>query len=119
MRAYVLCGGKGTRLGSLTARIPKPLVTIGPYPILEHQIRNLVRDGITEMTMVAGCSAFVLIAYNGIMYKPEPVQGQEFETSLAIGYWIAPIAAVVIGVVGYLRSQVSDGKQQRKAPGTV
>lgn len=54
MRAYVLCGGKGTRLGSLTARVPKPLVAIGPYPILEHQIRNLVRDGITEMTMVAG-----------------------------------------------------------------
>src|SRR5687768_3131915 len=34
-----------------------------------------------EMTIVAGFSAFVLIAYNGIMYKPEPVQGQEFETS--------------------------------------
>ena len=54
MRAYVLCGGKGTRLGSLTARIPKPLVAIGPRPILEHQIRNLVRDGITEITLIAG-----------------------------------------------------------------
>jgi len=54
MRAYVLCGGKGTRLGALTARVPKPLLTIGPYPILEHQIRNLVRDGITEITLIAG-----------------------------------------------------------------
>lgn len=54
MKAFVLCGGKGTRLGSLTARIPKPLVEIGPHPILEHQIRNLVRDGITNITLIAG-----------------------------------------------------------------
>ncbi|MDQ2677043.1 MAG: hypothetical protein M3Y34_09560 [Actinomycetota bacterium] len=72
-----------------------------------------------EMTMVAGFAAFVLIAYNGIMFKPEPVEGQVFGTSLGIGYWIAPIAAAVIGVVGFLRSMASGGKQQRKAPGTV
>jgi|SRR5687768_16978540 hypothetical protein len=72
-----------------------------------------------EMTMIAGFTAFVLIAYNGIMFKPEPVEGQVFGTSLGIGYWIALLAAAVIGVVGFLRSQVSGGKQQRKAPGTV
>ena len=72
-----------------------------------------------EMTMVAGFSAFVLIAYNGIMFKPEPVEGQVFGTSLGIGYWIALIAAAVIGVVGFLRSMESGGRQKRKAPGTV
>ena len=35
-----------------------------------------------EMTMVAGFAAFVLIAYNGILFKPEPVEGQVFGTSL-------------------------------------
>jgi len=72
-----------------------------------------------EMTMVAGFSAFVLIAYNGIMFKPEPVEGQVFGTSLGIGYWLALIAAAVIGVVGFLRSMESGGRQKRKAPGTV
>jgi hypothetical protein len=72
-----------------------------------------------EMTMVAGFAAFVLIAYNGIMFKPEPVEGQVFGTSLGIGYWIALVAALVIGVVGYLRSQASGGRAERKAPGTV
>ena len=72
-----------------------------------------------EMTMVAGFSAFVLIAYNGIMFKPEPVEGQVFGTSLGIGYWLALVAAVVIGVVGFLRSMESGGRQKRKAPGTV
>lgn len=72
-----------------------------------------------EMTMVAGFAAFVLIAYNGIMFKPAPVEGQVFGTGLGIGYWIALLAAAVIGVVGFLRSMASGGKQQRKAPGTV
>ena len=72
-----------------------------------------------EMTMVAGFAAFVLIAYNGVMFKPEPVEGQVFGTSLGIGYWIALLAAVVIGIVGFSRSQASGGKQKRKAPGTV
>jgi hypothetical protein len=72
-----------------------------------------------EMTMIAGFAAFVLIAYNGILFKPEPDEGIVFGTSLDIGYWVALIAAVVIGIVGFLRSQASGGKQQRKAPGTV
>ena len=72
-----------------------------------------------EMTMVAGFSAFVLIAYNGIMFKPEPVEGQVFGTSLGIGYWLALVAAAVIGIVGFLRSMESGGRQKRKAPGTV
>ncbi len=72
-----------------------------------------------EMTMVAGFAAFVLIAYNGIMYKPEPDEGIAFGISLGIGYWIALVAAAAIGVVGFLRSMASGGKQKRKAPGTV
>ena len=72
-----------------------------------------------EMTMVAGFAAFVLIAYNGILFKPEPVEGQVFGTTLGIGYWIALASAAVIGVVGFLRSMESGGRQKRKAPGTV
>ena len=72
-----------------------------------------------EMTMIAGFTAFVLIAYNGIMFKPSPVDGQVFGTGLGIGYWLALLAAVVIGIVGFSRSMASGGKQQRKAPGTV
>ncbi|MDQ3728422.1 MAG: hypothetical protein M3355_02420 [Actinomycetota bacterium] len=72
-----------------------------------------------EMTMIAGFAAFVLIAYNGILFKPEPVEGQVFGTSLGVGYWIGLVATVVIGIVGFMRSMASGGRQQRKAPGTV
>lgn len=72
-----------------------------------------------EMTMVAGFAAFVLISYNGILFKPKPEDGQVFGESLGAGYWVALLATAVIGIVGFLRSQASGGKQQRKAPGTV
>lgn len=72
-----------------------------------------------EMTMVAGFAAFVLIAYNGILFKPKPDEGIVFGESLAIGYWLALAAAATIGIIGFLRSMESGGRQKRKAPGTV
>jgi hypothetical protein len=70
------------------------------------------------MTMIAGLAAFVLIAYNGIIDRPGSGVA-ETGVSLDIGYWIALLAAAGIAATGFLRSQVSGGKQQRKAPGTV
>ena len=34
----ILCGGQGTRLREETEYRPKPLVEIGPYPILWHRL---------------------------------------------------------------------------------
>lgn len=72
-----------------------------------------------EMTMVVGFVLVVLIAYNGLIAKPVPDNGVEFGTSLAFGYYIALLAAIVIGVTGYMRSLETGGRQGRKAPGTV
>ena len=72
-----------------------------------------------EMTMLAGFAATVLIAYNGIIDKPAPDDGLEFGTSLDWGYWVALLAAIVIGAVGFARSLESGARQGRKAPGTV
>lgn len=72
-----------------------------------------------EITMLAGFAAFVLVAYNGILFKPEPDRGIVFGTGLDIGYWVALVAVLAIGVIGFLRSMESGGRQGRKAPGTV
>jgi mannose-1-phosphate guanylyltransferase / phosphomannomutase len=45
-KAVILAGGKGTRLGSLTVSLPKPLVEIGGQPVLDYQIRLLQNHGI-------------------------------------------------------------------------
>jgi hypothetical protein len=71
-----------------------------------------------EMTMVAGFSAFVLIAYNGIIDKPGTGDA-EIGLGLDWGYWVALIASVAIAAVGWTRSLESGARKTRKAPGTV
>lgn len=71
-----------------------------------------------EITMIAGFAAVVLIGYNGILDRPAPDNGLEFEIGLSWGYWVALLAAFGIAITGFLRSQAGQ-KRQRKAPGTV
>ncbi len=51
MRALVLCAGFGTRLGSLTASTPKPLLKVGGRSLLSLILANLVRQGISEVAV--------------------------------------------------------------------
>ncbi|HUN38996.1 MAG TPA: HAD-IIIA family hydrolase [Acetobacteraceae bacterium] len=50
----VLAGGLGTRLGSLTATTPKPLLPCGDRPFLAWLLRELVRFGVTEFLLLTG-----------------------------------------------------------------
>jgi NDP-mannose synthase len=54
MKALVLCGGRGTRLKPYTTVIPKPLMPIGDYPILEILLRQLHRAGVREVVLAIG-----------------------------------------------------------------
>jgi len=49
-----LIGGLGTRLGSLTANTPKPLLDCGGRPFLFWVLRELSRFGIEEIVLLAG-----------------------------------------------------------------
>ncbi len=54
MRAFVLCGGEGTRLRPYTYSIPKPMLPLGNKPILEFVVSNLKKHGITDLTLTVG-----------------------------------------------------------------
>jgi dTDP-glucose pyrophosphorylase len=41
LNALIMAGGYGRRLGSLTKNIPKPLIKIAGYPIIENVISNI------------------------------------------------------------------------------
>ena len=60
MKAVILCGGKGTRLG---LAIPKPMVSIGGKPLLEHQIELLKKYHITDIIFLSGHLAEVIENY--------------------------------------------------------
>jgi len=54
MRAFVLCGGRGTRLRPYTYSIPKPMLPLGRKPILEFVINNLKRSGFKDIVLTVG-----------------------------------------------------------------
>lgn len=64
-RAVILAGGKGTRLRPYTVVLPKPLMPIGDYPIVEVIIRQLVQHGFTHITMAVNHQAEIIQAFFG------------------------------------------------------
>jgi NDP-sugar pyrophosphorylase family protein len=62
-RAVILAGGIGTRLRPYTVVLPKSLMPIGEYPILEVIIRQLVRQGFTHVTLAVNHQANILKAF--------------------------------------------------------
>jgi len=64
-RAVILAGGTGTRLQPYTVVLPKPLMPIGEYPILEVIIRQLARHGFTHVTLAVNHQASILKAFFG------------------------------------------------------
>ena len=65
MRAIILAGGKGIRLRPYTVVLPKPLMPIGEYPILEVVVRQLVHYGCTHITMAVNHQAKIIQAFFG------------------------------------------------------
>lgn len=64
-RAIILAGGKGTRLKPFTLSLPKPLVPIGNYPIMEIIIRQLSKQGFEHITLAVNHQADIIKAYFG------------------------------------------------------
>lgn len=54
MTAVILAGGQGTRMQELTENIPKPLVTIGPHPIIWHIMKIYTAFGVRKFVIAAG-----------------------------------------------------------------
>lgn len=65
MKALILAGGKGTRLGEKTQLIPKPMIMVGGKPILQHQVELFKSYGITEITILVNHLSDTIIHYFG------------------------------------------------------
>ncbi|ALN93116.1 sugar phosphate nucleotidyltransferase [Lysobacter gummosus] len=64
-RAVILAGGKGTRLRPYTLALPKPLMPVGDYPILEIIVRQLRQNGFDHITLAVNHQADLFKAFFG------------------------------------------------------
>src|SRR6516164_6236183 len=65
MQVVILAGGRGTRLGEYARTIPKPMVTIGGRPNLEHQVLLAKRHGFTSVLFLVSHLADRIEAHFG------------------------------------------------------
>ena len=57
MKVVLFCGGMGMRLRDYSDKIPKPLVEVGPRPVLWHLMRYYAHFGHTEFILCLGHGA--------------------------------------------------------------
>ena len=61
--AVILCGGKGTRLGSITKKTPKSLVKIKSKPIMWYILKVLKRNGFNQFILPIGYKGNLINKY--------------------------------------------------------
>jgi glucose-1-phosphate cytidylyltransferase len=94
MKVVILAGGYGTRIRDVADDIPKPMIPIGPYPILWHIMKSYAHFGYTEFIICLG--------YKGQSIKDfflnYETQTRDFTITLGVG-----------GLVSYLSNHTELG----------
>jgi glucose-1-phosphate cytidylyltransferase len=60
MKVVILAGGYGTRIRDVADDIPKPMIPIGPYPILWHIMKSYAHFGHKEFIVCLGYKGQVI-----------------------------------------------------------
>jgi len=82
MKVVIMAGGKGTRISSVSADIPKPMIAVEGKPVLEHEIECLKRQGLTDMIITVSHLGHVIMDYFGDGSKVSPVTGEPFGVNI-------------------------------------
>jgi glucose-1-phosphate cytidylyltransferase len=57
MKVVLFCGGLGLRMRDVSKRIPKPMIPVGPYPILLHVMKYYAHYGHKDFILCLGYKA--------------------------------------------------------------
>jgi NDP-sugar pyrophosphorylase family protein len=79
----ILCGGLGTRLGALTADLPKPMLEIGGRPFLERVVESFVSCGLRSFVLMTGFRSGVIEEHFG--------EGSRFGASIRYSVEVEPL----------------------------
>ena len=92
MKAVVLAGGEGTRLRPLTFTRPKPMLPLGPNPIIHYVLSHLAKSGFRDIIIIPGYLKDQVMGYVG--------DGSSFGATVA--YVVEP-EGVTFGTAGSLK----------------
>ena len=81
MKTIILAGGQGSRLAEETKLMPKPMIRIGPRPILHHIMEHYASYGHNEFLVAAGYKAHVIKEY----FLHYSALGSSFKVNLRSG----------------------------------
>lgn len=63
MKAVILAGGRGTRISEESHLRPKPMIEIGPRPILWHIMKIYAQHGVTDFVICLGYRGYMIKEY--------------------------------------------------------
>ena len=98
MKVVIMAGGKGTRIASINADVPKPMIEIEGKPILQYQIECLVRQGFRDIILVIG--------HLGNVIKDYFKDGKDFVANISYIYEETPLGTA--GALFFLKDQISE-----------
>ena len=76
---FVLCGGKGTRLRTITGDTPKPLAIIGGRPFLSYQIAEWQKQGFTHFHFLLCYRPDLFLEFFNLFFDSKPYRNLSFE----------------------------------------
>ena len=86
MKVVILAGGKGRRLYPYTVVLPKPLMPIGDFPILEVMLKQLKNCNLTDITIAVGHLGNLIQTYFG--------HGKKFGVNIDYSFEEKPLGTV-------------------------
>ena len=78
MKAVILAAGKGTRMGELTATLPKPMMDVEGKPVLEHIIEGLRDEAVIR-------DFFVVTGWCGQVIRDHFCSGDKWKVRISYG----------------------------------
>jgi MurNAc alpha-1-phosphate uridylyltransferase len=94
MKAMILAAGRGERMGTLTAALPKPLLPIGGSTLLERHLRRLARSGIDDVV--------INLSYRGGQIRERLGSGERYGIRIAYSDEGSPPLETAGGIVNAL-----------------
>src|SRR3954462_7354887 len=64
-KAVLLAAGRGTRMRNLTEALPKPMLEVRGKPVLQHIVEGLRDTGLTNLLVIVGWRADVVMEFFG------------------------------------------------------